>query len=55
MMVERKKFNQIKNPYVASYFWRMQRSGEIDLIEEYDGALFPYEFKWNKDKTKRSA
>ena len=36
----------------TSYFWRTYDQKEIDYIEEKDGKLFAYEFKWKKDKVK---
>ena len=33
---------------VNSYFWRDYAGAEVDYIEERDGSLFPYEFKWGK-------
>jgi len=46
---ERIKFNnQQKNANI--YFWRTRQKQEIDYIEEYDGNLFAYEFKWNNGK-----
>lgn len=39
-----------------NYFWRTYDQQEIDLIEERDGSLFAFEFKWNpKKKTKQPA
>ncbi len=32
------------------YFWRTYDGAEIDLIEEYEGKLFAFEFKWNEKK-----
>ena len=32
------------------YYWRTYDGKEIDLIEEYDGKLFGYEFKWSENK-----
>jgi uncharacterized protein len=32
------------------YFWRTYDGAEIDLIEERDGKLFAFEFKWNTNK-----
>ena len=32
------------------YFWRTMAQQEIDLIEEKDGELFSFEFKWNENK-----
>ena len=34
-----------------SYFWRTHAQQEIDYVEEKDGTLSCYEFKWNT-KTK---
>ena len=34
------------------YFWRTWEGQEIDLIEEREGKLFAYEFKWNESKAK---
>jgi len=34
------------------YFWRTYDQKEIDLIEEREGKLFSYEFKWStKERT----
>lgn len=32
------------------YFWRTYDGAEIDLIEERDGKLYAFEFKWNASK-----
>ena len=34
------------------YFWRTHQQQEVDLIEEKDGHLAAYEFKWGKAKAK---
>jgi len=49
MMMERMKYISNKSLYRNLYFWRTYDGQEIDLIEEYDGKLFPYEFKWNEN------
>jgi predicted AAA+ superfamily ATPase len=51
-IAERKKYNHYTNNYVNTYFWRTYDQKEIDYIEEKDGKLFAYEFKWKKDKVK---
>ena len=33
--------------YGQTYFWRTVRGQEIDYLEEIDGKLYPFEFKWN--------
>ncbi len=35
------------------YFWRTHQQQEIDYIEEFDGVLHAYEFKWNPSKKVR--
>jgi len=50
MMSERKKANAINDNYANLYFWRTHEQQEIDLIEERDGQIQCYEFKFNKNK-----
>jgi len=47
LVSERLKRNRHHKTYAKSYFWRTTQQQEIDLIEEVDGALKAYEFKWN--------
>jgi len=54
LMSERLKYNQYNSRYVNSYFWRTTQMQEIDYIEELDGLLYAYEFKWNPRKTAKS-
>lgn len=44
---ERLKHNAYNGFYGKSYFWRTQQQQEIDYLEETDGTLHAYEFKWN--------
>jgi predicted AAA+ superfamily ATPase len=55
MISERLKYNQKAHLYKTLYYWRLKNAGEIDLIEESDGVLQPFEIKWNKDKVGASA
>lgn len=55
MIGERLKYNQNHRLYKNLYFWRTKGGGEIDLIEEENGVLSPFEFKWSKSKIKASA
>jgi len=48
LISERIKFINYNGIWANRYFWRTQDQQEIDYIEEYDGKLFAYEFKWNK-------
>ncbi|MFA5446166.1 MAG: ATP-binding protein [Candidatus Paceibacterota bacterium] len=52
-VIERIKYNHYNNIYVNRYFWRTYDQKEIDYIEERDGKLFAYEFKWKQNKEKR--
>ena len=44
---ERMKHNAYSGFYGKSYFWRTQQQQEVDYLEDYDGVLHAYEFKWN--------
>ena len=50
LFVERMKKRAYTNIYAHQYFWRTYAQKEIDLVEERDGELFGYEFKWNTTK-----
>lgn len=50
---ERRKMNAYNRFYGHSYFWRTQQQQEIDYIEEVDGNISAYEFKWNPNKQSR--
>jgi len=52
MLIERMKLNGDNHRPVNYYFWRTYDQKEIDLIEECDGNLFGYEFKWSKSASK---
>ena len=47
MMIERLKYRAYQGIYANPYFWRTYQGQEIDLLEERDGLLCGYEFKWN--------
>ena len=55
MVSERLKYNQHHHLHKSLYFWRLKGSGEIDLIEEADGMLCPFEFKWSKNRGSAAA
>ena len=50
MVSERIKQLSYNRDYRKSYFWRTQTQQEIDLLEEKDGILYAFEFKWNENK-----
>lgn len=47
MISERVKRNAYFNTYARPYFWRTQTQREIDYIEDLDGRISAFEFKWN--------
>lgn len=51
LLSERKKRNEYHRQFTKSYFWRTKQQQEIDYIEEKDGIITGFEFKWNS-KTK---
>lgn len=52
MISERIKFQNYKPLYANNYFWRTYDRQEIDWVEEREGNLFAYEFKWKQKKSK---
>jgi predicted AAA+ superfamily ATPase len=52
IFMERLKKREYKGIYANAYFWRTWERQEIDLVEERDGKLYAYEFKWNKGNFK---
>ena len=51
LVSERWKKNSYQNFYGHRYFWRTTQQQEIDYLEEIDGKIMAFEFKWN-DKVK---
>ncbi|MBP3354003.1 MAG: ATP-binding protein [Bacteroidales bacterium] len=49
-IAERLKNNTYKGSFAQSYFWRTRQQHEIDYLEEEDGQLNSFEFKWNEKK-----
>ncbi len=52
MISERIKQQEYQRISSNNYFWRTYDQQEIDWIEERDGTLFAYEFKWKEGKVK---
>jgi len=48
---ERKKYTEYNQIYSNKYFWRTHANQEIDYIEEKDGILHAFEFKWNERRS----
>ena len=47
LVSERQKRNSYNDHFCNKYFWRTKQQQEIDYIEEYEGKIHAYEFKWN--------
>ncbi len=47
LMSERIKYTNYNDIFLNRYFWRTRTRQEIDYVEERDGKLFAFEFKWN--------
>lgn len=54
MISERLKRNEYERKFCNSYFWRTHGQKEIDYIEEFDGQLHAYEFKWQPAKSRKA-
>ena len=52
LITERIKQNHYNNRYANVYFWRTKQHQEIDFVEEKDGMLHGFEFKFSGKKTK---
>lgn len=51
LLSERLKFIQYNNIWCNRFFWRTKQQQEIDYLEDRDGKLYAFEFKWNSSKT----
>ena len=51
LIAERMKTNSYSDSFAQSYFWRTKDQSEIDYLEESDGSLHAYEFKWNPSRS----
>ncbi|OQX72446.1 MAG: ATPase [Bacteroidetes bacterium 4484_276] len=51
LISERMKYLNYNKIWTNKYFWRTHAQQEIDYIEDKDGKLYTYEFKWNPKKT----
>jgi predicted AAA+ superfamily ATPase len=50
LIAERFKRNEYREHYASSYFWRTHQQQEIDYVEDHNGQLASYEFKWNDNQ-----
>ena len=47
LVLERIKNNQYQNRFAQSYFWRTYTGAELDYVEEKNGQLSGFEFKFS--------
>jgi hypothetical protein len=47
LISERKKLLAYHGFHGRIFFWRNKQQAEIDYVEEIDGKIYAYEFKWN--------
>ncbi len=52
LIVERMKKLQYEQKLFTQYFWRLSSGAEIDLVEEVNGELHGFEFKYGKKTVK---
>ena len=50
MISERMKKNSYENPFAKSFFWRTIAQQEVDYVEENNGEVMAFEFKWSEKK-----
>lgn len=53
LMSERLKHNCYKQSLSKMYFWRSFQQQEVDLVEENQGKITGYEFKWKQNKNQK--
>jgi predicted AAA+ superfamily ATPase len=50
-IAERLKLNKYHQTWTRMFFWRTYDQKEIDYVEEREGQLAAYEFKWSADRS----
>ncbi len=54
LVIERLKRNSYREIFSNNYFWRTWDQKEVDFVEEREGKLFGYEFKWGDKLANKS-
>jgi uncharacterized protein len=52
LVSERRKQNLYKDTFAKMYFWRTKQQQEIDFVEDKNGQISVFEFKWAGKKVK---
>ncbi|NCN05692.1 MAG: ATP-binding protein [Spirochaetales bacterium] len=55
LISERIKLNHYTGAYAHNYFWRTRQQQEVDYVEEKDGNITAWEFKWRPQGAKISS
>ncbi|HHB52852.1 MAG TPA: ATP-binding protein [Saprospiraceae bacterium] len=53
LITERLKYQEIQEKIINRYFWRTTNQQEIDYIEERNGVIHAFEFKWSQTARKK--
>ena len=53
LISERRKYLHYNRIWANTYFWRTHAQQKIDYLEERNGKIYAYEFKWNARKRVR--
>lgn len=53
LISERIKQIEYKQSLARTYFWRTKQQQEVDFVEELNGEIWGYEFKWNNRKNSK--
>jgi predicted AAA+ superfamily ATPase len=53
LVSERYKVINYNNYYANTWFWRTTEGQEVDYLEEINGKIAAYEFKWNENKSNK--
>ncbi len=53
LIAERIKQIEYKQSLARVYFWRTKQQQEVDFVEDNNGKIYGFEFKWNKRRNSR--
>ena len=53
LISERRKQNIYKDTFANMYFWRTKQQQEVDYVEDREGIITGFEFKWKANKNTR--
>ncbi|OQX77223.1 MAG: ATPase [Bacteroidetes bacterium 4484_276] len=53
LISERRKQNLYKNTFANMYFWRTKQQQEVDFVEEKEGVVTGFEFKWKAKRNEK--